>query len=346
MIKVLHILSTSVFSGAENVVCQIINMFEDNSQISMSYCSPSGKIENVLSQKGITYIPIKKVSISEISRVVQENKPDIIHAHDIRASVVASICHKKIKLVSTIHVNDIKMRKFSIKSLSSILILKEATHIFWVSYSCMNEYFFKKFAIEKSSVLQNVINRYELLEKIKEDHDEYKYDVIYLGRMVEQKNPYRLLKVLELACKENKTLSIAIIGDGPLLLEIKESIAAKKLDKNIKCLGFVENPLKILAQAKLLILTSNWEGTPICVLEAMALGVPVVSTPTDGIVELIQNDISGFTSWDNVLLAKKINEYVLDENKREKLSQNIINKFNEINNIQEYKHQLLHYYLN
>ena len=147
-------------------------------------------------------------------------------------------------------------------------------------------------------------------------------------------------------CKENKTLSIAIIGDGPLLLEIKESIAAKKLDKNIKCLGFVENPLKILAQAKLLILTSNWEGTPICVLEAMALGVPVVSTPTDGIVELIQNDISGFTSWDNVLLAKKINEYVLDENKREKLSQNIINKFNEINNIQEYKHQLLHYYLN
>ncbi len=181
MIKVLHILSTSVFSGAENVVCQIINMFEDNSQISMSYCSPSGKIENVLSQKGITYIPIKKVSISEISRVVQENKPDIIHAHDIRASVVASICHKKIKLVSTIHVNDIKMRKFSIKSLSSILILKEATHIFWVSYSCMNEYFFKKFAIEKSSVLQNVINRYELLEKIKEDHDEYKYDVIYLG---------------------------------------------------------------------------------------------------------------------------------------------------------------------
>ena len=173
MIKILHILNTNTFSGAENVVCQIINMFNNDSEIAMEYCSPKGEIESTLREKGISYIPVKEISRSEIARVIRENTPDIIHAHDIRAAVVASVCHKNIKLLCTIHGNDVRMRKFSWKSLSSILMLKEAKHIFWVSHSCLNEYVFRELARKKSSILNNVMNKEELMEKINKNRRNY-----------------------------------------------------------------------------------------------------------------------------------------------------------------------------
>ena len=342
--KVLHILNTNKFSGAENVVCQIINMFKDNSQISMSYCSPKGSIEKILAQKGIEYVPIKKVNISEIERVIHEKNPDIIHAHDIRAGVITSLCHKKVKIICTIHGNDIRMRKLCGKSLSSLLILKESSHIFWVSRSCLEQYVFKRLAMNKSSILPNVIDKNELLKKIKEDNNNYTFDVVFLGRIAEPKNPERLMNVLEIACRINKNLQVAIVGDGPLLSELLRKIKENRLENNIKCMGFMENPVKLLSQAKILVMTSDWEGTPMCVLEAMALGVPIVSTPTDGIVDLIKNDVSGFLSWDNDLLAEKINEFVSDTSLWEKLSKNILKKFDEVNNIENYKSQLMKYY--
>ena len=237
MIKILHILNTNTFSGAENVVCQIINMFNNDSEIAMEYCSPKGEIENTLREKGISYIPVKEISKTEIDRVIRENMPDIIHAHDIRAAVIASVCHKNIKLICTIHRNDIRMRRISWKSLCSILILKEAKHIFWVSYSCLNEYVFKKFAKKKSSILFNVINKAELINKIDKDNSDYNFDIVYLGRLAKQKNPNRLINVLEIACHNNSNLCVAIVGDGPLLSDVRKKIKEKGLEKNIECLG-------------------------------------------------------------------------------------------------------------
>ena len=165
-----------------------------------------------------------------------------------------------------------------------------------------------------------------------------------MGRKKKKKNPNRLINVLEIACHNNSNLCVAIVGDGPLLSEVRKEIKEKGLEKNIECLGFMENPMKLLSQAKLLIMTSDWEGTPMCVLEAMALGVPIVSTPTDGIVDLIQNDVTGFMSWDSVVLANKINEYIIDNEKRNELSRNVENVFDKINDLKKYKRQLLHYY--
>ena len=102
-------------------------------------------------------------------------------------------------------------------------------------------------------------------------------------------------------------------------------------------LGFIPNPMKILSCSKVMLLASDYEGTPMCVLEAMALGVPVVSTPTDGVKDLIDNDITGFLSSDTNKLAEKFIEYVSDSNLRERLSKNIVEKFDTVNNLHEYK---------
>ena len=142
-LKVLHLLASNVYSGAENVVCQIIKMFEDSCD--MYYCSPRGTVENTLQDKGVKYIPINNLNKKELKKIYDEYKPDVIHAHDVRASVVASSLCKKCKIISHIHGNDERnMGKITLKSLVYALSVKKFSKIFWVSNSCLEKYYFKK----------------------------------------------------------------------------------------------------------------------------------------------------------------------------------------------------------
>ena len=53
--KIMHLLATNSFSGAENVVCQIIDMYKNDKNLDMVYCSPNGKIKNKLVEKNIKF---------------------------------------------------------------------------------------------------------------------------------------------------------------------------------------------------------------------------------------------------------------------------------------------------
>ena len=70
--KVLHLLQSDRFSGAENVVCQIIGVFKDNPDIEMAYCSRDGQIRDALDERRIKFYPITNLKISEVKRVIHE----------------------------------------------------------------------------------------------------------------------------------------------------------------------------------------------------------------------------------------------------------------------------------
>ena len=129
---------------------------------------------------------------------------------------------------------------------------------------------------------------------------------MFLGRLTYPKNPHRLIKVLQLVCNTNPSTKIAILGDGDLREEVLALIRDSKLLSNIDYLGFQNNPYKILSSSKLMIMTSSWEGLPMCSLEAMSLGVPLVSTPTDGLKEIITSGIDGILDEDDLILASSV----------------------------------------
>ncbi|MDO4568696.1 MAG: glycosyltransferase family 4 protein [Clostridia bacterium] len=73
---------------------------------------------------------------------------------------------------------------------------------------------------------------------------------------------------------------------------------------------------KLLHDAQVMIMTSDHEGTPMVALEAMALGVPIVSTPTDGLKDLIDDGRTGFLADDDSVLAGRLIELSEDEQLR------------------------------
>lgn len=328
--KVLHLLQSNQFSGAENVVCQIIGMFKDNESVEMAYCSQDGPIKDALSERNITFYPMSVLCVAEVKRVINEYKPDIIHAHDMRASFVAARSCGKIPLISHIHNNAFQSRGLSVKSIAYILAAKKAKHIFWVSESAYNGYFFKRFFKKKSSVLRNIIDIDSLRKKMNCDSNCYDYDVVYVGRLTYPKHPERMIEVLSKVCEKKSDVKIAIVGTGDLEDVTKQLVAEKGIENNVDFLGFRSNPLKIMHDAKVMIMTSRWEGTPMCALEAQSLGLPIVSTPTDGLCEIINDGKNGFLSNDNSVLADKIVEIITDFELRSLMKQDSILIMNEI----------------
>ena len=343
-LRVLHLLSSSRFSGAENVVFQIISLFNDDS-FDMVYSSKDGQIREACEKEKISFYPLAKVNIIEVFKVIKKFQPDIIHAHDVKASVIASFFSKKAKVISHMHVNHEIMSKVNLKTLMYLARANSFQHIFWVSNSAFDKYRFKNRLIKRSSILYNVLDSEKIIAKSQTDVNKYNYDVVYLGRLSYQKNPERLIEVLNKAIRIKGDLRVAIIGTGDLETNTKKIVESKGLQENIIFLGFQSNPLKILKDAKVMLMTSRFEGTPMCALEAMALGVPIVSTPVDGLIDVIQNGVTGYLSDNNDILAEKVVAIASNNVEYKRLSKQTLEFFTKINNLSAYHGKIYNVYV-
>lgn len=334
--KILHLLQSNRFSGAENVVCQIIGMMQNEPDMEMVYCSRDGQISEALKERDISFAPLKELSVKEVKRVIKEQKPDIIHAHDRSACVAAAMATKNIPVVAHIHVNNNRGIISFLKNVLFTCFANKYRHIFWVSDSAYDEFQFKGIVGRKSSVLYNVIDIKALYEKADSDKSLYDYDIVYVGRLSYQKNPERLMKVLHGVSQKKKDVRVAIIGNGEYEQYVTDYIKDNHLEKNIDYMGYSNNPLKILQSSKVLIMTSRFEGTPMVALEAQCLGVPIVSTPVDGMKKVVQDGQSGYLTDNDDELVDRLLEVASCEDTHKKLSENSLAKAAEYNDVEKY----------
>ena len=342
--KVMHVLNSRIYSGAEKVVCQIIKAFRGD--VEMVYCSPDSDIvRQMLSEQDVTFLPMEKMCTAELKRVIAEQKPDLIHAHDMRASFFSALCCGKIPLVSHIHNNAYDARGLSPKTVAYLLAGFKAKHILWVSNSSFEGYAFHKLFAKKSSVLYNIIDTEVIFDKKAQDETTYDYDMIYVGRLTFQKDPQRLMRLCARLKESKPDLKVAIVGTGELEEELKQLCEELGIQENVSFLGFQSNPIKMVHDSKAMILTSRWEGTPMCALEAMALGTPVVSTPSDGMKDLIDDGINGYLTDDDAVMAEKLLAIMKDPAHRNALGENARKKFNEINDAPKYRQAIYDCYM-
>ena len=113
----------------------------------------------------------------------------------------------------------------------------------------------------------------------------------YVGRLSEEK---RLDIVLEAMYKAKSDWMLDIIGDGPIRNEIEGWIKLLKLDNRVRILGWKNNPLEYITDASFLICASDFEGFMIAGAEALAMGKPVIATPTQGLMEYLKDSENGY----------------------------------------------------
>ena len=122
-----------------------------------------------------------------------------------------------------------------------------------------------------------------------------------------------------------------IVGDGPKWKEIINLISTEKLGDRIKVVGYSKYPGNFMQIADVLVLSSRSEGLPNVILEAMALGIPVVATKVGGVEEIVENDISGLVvpKENPEEIGKAVIKILSDKKLSRRLRDNALNEMKE-----------------
>lgn len=108
-----------------------------------------------------------------------------------------------------------------------------------------------------------------------------------VGRLEPQKNPLLLVKAFE-ALSDPKA-HLVMLGEGSLRQPVATYIRDHGLERRVHLLGNRNEVAECLAASDVFVLSSNWEGNPLAVMEAMAAGLPVIATAVGGVPELVDS---------------------------------------------------------
>lgn len=302
IIRVMHLLQSNQFSGAESVVINIMKLFQNNSEIEMVYVSPKGPIKNVLVHENVQFYLLDRFDNKNIGQVIRSIKPDIIHAHDFNASVRVSQ-FRNVKIISHIHHNPLWLSHLNIKTVVYALVSHRFKKIIGVSSAVKKEYIFRHLIENKFIILPNCVNASAVIEKSKCYIPQVEtLDVLFVGRLAIPKDPLLFLKIIKYLVKHKKDLKVGMVGDGPLRSKCKDYIASNNLVNNIKMYGFQNNPYPYMRKAKFLIVPSKWEGFGLVAVEAMLLKKPVICSGVGGLKDIVDDECGE--------ICRSINDYV------------------------------------
>ena len=143
------------------------------------------------------------------------------------------------------------------------------------------------------------------------------WDVVFCGRLVPNKAPSLLIDAVAHVARSIQDVRCAIVGEGPRRPQMERQIARRGLARNVAFLGWLpaaEDVAQVYNRSRLLVCTSYNEGGPRVTLEAMACGLPVVSTPVGIMPEVIDDGRSGLLAdWRADGIGEKIMALLADE---------------------------------
>jgi glycosyltransferase involved in cell wall biosynthesis len=120
--------------------------------------------------------------------------------------------------------------------------------------------------------------------------------LVCVGRLCEQKGQLLLVQAAAKIAAEGLPFELVLAGDGEMRADIEQAIAASGLQQRVRITGWISSDQvrNELIAARALVLPSFAEGLPVVIMEAMALGRPVISTYIAGIPELVRDGVDGW----------------------------------------------------
>ena len=320
--------------GAQRVISNLANYFcikndvcivgNDMDDISYDLNKKINTIDLLDKKINNRFIRISKKMLNTL-KISKEQKPDIIISFlpipSFKILLLSRLIKSKI-IVSDRNDPNIEYKKITNKLLMKLLYPKADGFIFQTKEQ--RNYFSKKIQ-KKSIVIPNPLKE-EFIFSIESSKILKENIIINVGKLHKQKNQKMLIDAFANITPMFPKYKLEIFGEGELQKELKEHIKYHNLEKKIKLCGISNNIKNELLKSKLFILSSDYEGMPNALMEAMACGLPCISTdcPCGGSRELIEHEKNGLLTPVNDCnqMTKKIIEVLSNPKKMKKLSIN------------------------
>jgi len=313
-LTIMHIVSGDLWAGAEIQLYYLAKSLNIMQNINLHIILLN---EGILSDKLIannisTYIlDEKKISslslLCKVLKIAKKLKPDVVHTHRYKENILGGIITLilfRTKYVCTIHgsaehkVSFNKIYKLIINLVNKVFLNYIADEIIFVS-SDLQVYLKNDYKNNNQTVIENGIDIQETIQRSNEKYDisitDNRIKIIFIGRLVPVKRVDVFIKIAQKLIESNAGKYLFyIIGDGPLKEHCNDVVLKNNLKNDIILLGFLENPLPVLNNMDYLVITSDHEGLPLNLLEAMCLNVSIISNNIGGITKVLENGKCGY----------------------------------------------------
>jgi glycosyltransferase involved in cell wall biosynthesis len=290
--------------GAERVVCNLSNFLSLRGAsvkiITMSDDKPYEELSDKISRDCLinqderrNFLQDSILRYQRLKKIIRENPTDVyLVLLPITIFFLLSM-RKKVKApVIVSERNNPKSYSFFIKFLLKYYCRKANAFVFQTEgqkkwYSNMINLHNKKIEI-----IPNAVNNKK--NKIKSKEDDC-YTIISAGRLSPQKNFKILINAFAQVHKKCQSYKLTIWGDGVLRDKLERQIKTLHLEGYVSLPGFSKNINEEMGKASMFVLSSNYEGIPNALIEAMQNGLPCISTDCDGggARLLINNGVNG-----------------------------------------------------
>ena len=312
MKKILHVIDSLHLGGAQEVVLNLATC-GDRARFSHEVATMHGRgvYWDRLAAAGVAVNSLSPHKffpwyLASLPALLRSGKFDILHCHLVASNIVAKplgrLCGVPV-ILNHDHTNDDYRAAQRVRLALDALSNRLATHIVAVSDSC------RKFLIEREgvapknvSLIQNAIDlerfsptcgtRAEARKSL--GLPEAGPVVAGVGRLNPQKNFSLFLQVAAAVSARHPGAIFLLAGEGPEEQLLRHQAAELGLGDRVRFAGYVADTRQVYLASDILLMPSLFEGLPMTLLEAMAMGLPVVASELDGIAEVVEDGLDGF----------------------------------------------------
>ncbi|PER45198.1 hypothetical protein COL26_20335 [Bacillus thuringiensis] len=309
VLKIVQFITKMDEMGGAQVHVKHLSMYLKKSGHEVTLLSGSETpIFSELQQSGVIYRKVPHLirdirvlkdikALMEMRRILKEIQPDLLAVHSSKAGLLGRLAGWSLGIptIFTAHgwafTEGVPHKKRIFYSLLEKIAGIVSAGIITVSnYDCQLAIQNKIISPEKIKVIHNGVLDITKLKQVSQNKKQIQ--LIMIARFAEPKNHQVLVEVLSRL--DTQDWNIRFVGEGPLKKEIELEVKEKNLSNKVIFLGNRDDIPEMLACSQIFILTSDWEGLPLSIIEAMRSGLPVIASNVGGVEELVQDGKTGF----------------------------------------------------
>jgi len=308
--RVLHILPNFGPAGAEQMAVNLMRTLnrEQFEASAISFFNPSGTDqEKILSQSGIPVWYLGKRPgfdprmFVRVARVLKRIRPHVVHTHRyvLRYALPPMLSGRVPAMVHTVHNLAEKEVDWSGRLIHRMAFWQGVIPVTIaddVDDSLRRFYKIDGFPLIPNGIPVDDFRKPSIgRDRWRKEEGYAPTDVLFVcvARFKPQKNLALLVKAFAQGPALEPRAHLLVVGHGELRRDLERQIDALGLWEKAHVLGMRSDVPELLNAADVFVLSSDWEGNPLSVMEAMAAGTPVVSTAVGGVPELIEEGESG-----------------------------------------------------
>jgi glycosyltransferase involved in cell wall biosynthesis len=314
--RVLHLIDHFGPGGAQEGVLNLVK-HADQQRFQVTVAAfhgwePYGELYRSCGIKTYSFSPgfskiLLPLWVMQLNRLLRENNFHVVHCHLLGANLLGrtlAFLSGVPVIIGHVHCNDLQtypkaviwLDRQTLRFCHKIIAVSKSIVDFLVSQ--------QKAAEEKIRVIYNAVDiaRYARVDdpsrrlaiRRQLDLPEKAQVVLGVGRLCWQKNFPLFLRVAAALIPDFPSVYFVIAGEGPDREDLERQSRELGLGDRVKFLGYVRNLHEWYAASDVLFLPSRFEGTPMTVLEAMAMGLPIVASQVDGTKEILEHGVNAF----------------------------------------------------